>query len=98
MEVEEYESMDKREMIRMDEPVIRVRNKKEMLLFEQNDISEDMLYSIFMKEPSKTVYIVENDILIGIITLYDFQKNQLSNMELINKSFKKIDVDNESMA
>lgn len=75
-----------------------MRNIESMEIMESKEIFEEKLYDIFLADPLRTVHIIENGVLVGIIALPDFKRNQLSGQEMINRHFTKIETANEDKA
>ncbi|EOS69957.1 [citrate (Pro-3S)-lyase] ligase [Lachnospiraceae bacterium MD308] len=66
---------------------ILVRNRKDMVILDEEEINYEDLMTIFLCDIHQTVYVTRNEKLYGIITLGDFRRNQFYKKELINSKF-----------
>lgn len=81
---------------------VKVHKICDMHIYQQDFITEELLFDIFLKNVYETVYIVKEEngrrILCGIITIGDFRGHYFEGLELINKNFTKILVGEEYKA
>lgn len=77
---------------------VAYRDKKDLVVLEINDITEEKLISTFTKNVNGTVYITENNKLEGIVTIGDYNRNnKIINSNLINKKFTCIEENIEEL-
>lgn len=76
---------------------------EQLVVLEEKDISDKLLFNIFNGNTRRIVYIVENrensrKLLVGIITAGNFRRNKLGNYPLINRNCTKILKSNKDTA
>lgn len=77
---------------------IELRKVDELACMTEQSITKERLYDIFDKNVYETIYVVDNldDYTIkGIITLGNFRRHIMKNAELINHSYRSVQVDEE---
>lgn len=77
---------------------ICIRSREEVLTADLSEISEDHLFQLFIKKPAQAVYVTVHDKVIGMITLGDFERNQLDGRRLITTEFTRVGLSNEEDA
>ncbi len=66
---------------------ILIRGNDDIVIMEENELSYECLTEIFLRDMYRTVYVMHNKSLSGIVTLGNFRRNQLQGKDLINRNF-----------
>lgn len=72
-----------------------IRDKSSLFLINRDEITLTKLWNFFSPDISRTIYVIEQDKLYGIITFGDFKRHYFftKNFQLINKNFQYINID-----
>lgn len=77
---------------------ICIRSKDEVLIMDISEINEENLFQKFIEKPAQAVYVIENHIVIGMITRGDLARNVVNGRRLITTEFTKVGLKNEKEA
>lgn len=85
----------KKQVLNYLEKSSKIFEKEDVDIINIKDARENNAINIFLKNKNATIYVEEDNKIMGIITLGDLRRHVLNGYELVNRSFSKIYADDK---